>query len=138
MPKTHYRLIYTSRRVTTDAAKGEEELRDIVRVASRNNGRDTLCGALVASRTRFAQVLEGPRDALEATFERICCDPRHEDPLVISFGPSGGKVFGNFRMVRMDVSEEDLAVEPEKADQAMIEMAKAAMKRLHMAESGGD
>lgn len=61
----------------------EEELERIVATARTNNARTGLRGALIMNGTTFFQVLEGPADALEATFSRIEADRRHHDLTVI-------------------------------------------------------
>ena len=42
-------------------------------------------GALLATDHNFSQVLEGERDAVEATYERIARDPRHKDIVLILY-----------------------------------------------------
>ena len=49
----------------------------IVTQAAASNAEIGVTGALIYSGTRFAQILEGPFDGLEALFERIRCDDRH-------------------------------------------------------------
>lgn len=49
-------LLYVSRRTSSDA-----DVRDIVETSRSRNARLHVTGALVASRSRFAQILEGPR-----------------------------------------------------------------------------
>lgn len=49
----------------------------IVAHASASNALTGITGALIYSGTRFAQVLEGPDDAVEALFRRIRDDNRH-------------------------------------------------------------
>lgn len=68
------RLLYisTSRQPIVPALLG-----DILRTSRRNNIRCDVTGLLVVGGRRFLQALEGPDDAVEATFERIGRDPRH-------------------------------------------------------------
>ena len=46
----------------------------------------------------FAQVLEGPRAAIEATFERIQQDDRHGDVSLLAFGPAQERAFETWSM----------------------------------------
>lgn len=68
------RLIYIS---TSRAVISPGELNGILAVSRRNNARVGVTGLLVAGGRRFLQALEGPGDAVEATFRRIGADPRH-------------------------------------------------------------
>ncbi|GJE04473.1 BLUF domain-containing protein [Methylobacterium isbiliense] len=65
-------LLYVSRRAATDA-----DIRDIVAASRARNAVLGVTGALVASRGRFAQVLEGPRAAVDALMDSVRRDRRH-------------------------------------------------------------
>lgn len=54
-----------------------EQLADILRVSRRNNARVGVTGLLIVGGRRFLQALEGPEDAVMATYKRIHADPRH-------------------------------------------------------------
>jgi hypothetical protein len=100
-----YRLIYRSReviaQVVPDAATEaglQRELRAIVSAARANNKGDNVTGALLFTGTGFAQVLEGPREVVERTFERIAMDRRHADVTVLSFTPTQQRSFPDWSM----------------------------------------
>lgn len=90
-----YRLVYSSRRA---AACGEADIVAILDASRRNNARDGLTGALMVAPSGFAQVLEGPRRAIEEAFERIEMDDRHDGALVLSFEPIDGRAFAGWAM----------------------------------------
>jgi hypothetical protein len=121
-----WRLVYTSRRQPDDDAS---VIASIQQSAALNNARDGLAGALVVSPSRFAQVLEGPRDALERTFERIIRDRRHEDVLVMSFAPIDAMVFSDFQL-KILTMDDDPAGSGETAAEAMLAELQASMNRL--------
>jgi hypothetical protein len=52
-------------------------LADILRASRRNNFTCHVTGLLIVGGKRFLQVLEGPEDAVQTTFDRINHDPRH-------------------------------------------------------------
>jgi hypothetical protein len=52
-------------------------LAGILMDARRCNGRDGITGALICRDDLFLQLLEGPPDAVEATYARISSDDRH-------------------------------------------------------------
>jgi hypothetical protein len=130
----YWRLIYTSRRTCTDAAASYDEVADIQAVATGNNQRSALSGALIASPSRFAQVLEGPRPALEATFERISCDSRHDDLLVMSFAPADQPAFHDFRLATLTMAD-PASTDPETAGEAMVAKLRESMDRLDAAHA---
>ena len=49
----------------------------------------------------FIQALEGPRDVLEAAFERICCDLRHLEVEVIEYAATPERAFGEWSLHRV-------------------------------------
>lgn len=68
------RLLYisTARQRFTPA-----ELDAVLRISRRNNSAVGVTGLLIAGGRRFLQALEGPEEAVQATFDRISRDPRH-------------------------------------------------------------
>ena len=54
-------------------------LSNILLDARRCNGRDDITGALIARGDLYLQLLEGPKDKVEACFDRIRNDDRHVD-----------------------------------------------------------
>jgi len=76
----------------------ERQIEEILDSARRKNSRNGLTGALLFNRGCFAQVLEGARDAIEITFERIMQDDRHTGVTVLAYAPIGQRVFGHWSM----------------------------------------
>ncbi|MEG3124428.1 BLUF domain-containing protein [Sphingomonas sp. GB1N7] len=68
------RLLYIS---TSRHPHDHAEVEQILRVSRRNNFAANVTGLLVAGGKRFLQVLEGPEQSVQATYDRICRDPRH-------------------------------------------------------------
>ncbi|MGD0102454.1 MAG: BLUF domain-containing protein [Rhodopila sp.] len=96
-----YRLIYCSRNVILQAlpdAATAEVIADILSTARRQNKANNVTGALLFTASGFAQVLEGTRDVVEHTFERITGDPRHADVTVLSFTPTERRSFPDWSM----------------------------------------
>ena len=82
-----HRLVYYSRNTLSGSEQAIAlEIQQVLASSRRNNAADGITGALMFNRGCFAQVLEGPRPALERTFERIQRDMRHEDVLLLQFG----------------------------------------------------
>jgi len=70
-----YCLVYMSR---PTREMGDDEVRDLLRRAKINNGRDGITGILIHDRRRYLQYLEGDEARVEATFARVSIDPRHQ------------------------------------------------------------
>lgn len=73
-------LLYVS---DSRLALGARELDAIVAASLRNNAAAGISGALISTRTRFAQLIEGPEAAVDDLMARILADPRHERVRVI-------------------------------------------------------
>jgi hypothetical protein len=77
-----------------DAAKVD----DIVAVARSRNEKLSLTGALVYTRTHFAQVLEGAPAAIDAVMESIRGDTRHRNIQIVSDTPLEERYFPDWTM----------------------------------------
>lgn len=93
-----YRLVYYSRNRVKQGAELDAEIRDILAKSQRNNGPAGVTGALMFNAGCFAQVLEGERDVLESTFERIQKDERHSDVSLLAFEPVAARGFARWSM----------------------------------------
>ncbi len=90
-----YRLIYKSRSVTD---LNWELVRNITDISEVNNQERGVTGVLIASRTHYLQVLEGKFEEVNATFRRICRDPRHSELSIIAFSVIDYRLFGSWGM----------------------------------------
>ena len=79
------RLVYISASLLADDPNERRQIADILLTSRRNNEESKVTGALLATDHNFSQVLEGERDAVEATYERIARDPRHKDIVLILY-----------------------------------------------------
>lgn len=97
-------LAYFSRSAMSElGGTSHVELGRILASARRNNIKQGVTGALIFSDDYFAQVLEGPREAINAIFEGIECDPRHSHVTVIHFKPVQTRRFSNWSMAFANV-----------------------------------
>ena len=81
------------------------ELLGILEVSRRNNERVDVTGVLFCNAQRFLQVLEGPEESVEATFQRIRSDARHDDVRVLWSGMVEERQFPGWYMRSLDRSE---------------------------------
>jgi hypothetical protein len=94
-----YRLVYASKNLLQGTEHDiATEIHQILEVSQRNNLKVGVTGALMFNAGSFAQVLEGPRDGVEATFERIQRDLRHSDVTVLQCVPVESLGFANWSM----------------------------------------
>lgn len=91
MHRIHY--ISTARSILES-----RELEALLTSARRRNAQEDITGLLVAGGRRFLQVLEGPYDAVTATYERIVQDPRHFAVVQLSNKAIGERSFSQWAM----------------------------------------
>jgi hypothetical protein len=89
------RIVYIS---TAPDDVSDAELATILKAARRNNLRNNITGMLVYHDQTFIQVLEGPEDAVTATFARISRNPRHDGILVPDRSKISERTFGEWSM----------------------------------------
>jgi Sensors of blue-light using FAD len=73
-------------------------LNQILSVSRRNNARDDITGALICRADLYLQMLEGPRAAVTAAFQRILADDRHLDVILIGSGDITWRLFPRWHM----------------------------------------
>ncbi|HEX8485933.1 BLUF domain-containing protein [Sphingomonas sp.] len=89
------RLLYIS---TARNPITPSDLESILRVSRRNNAAAGITGLLIAGGRRFLQALEGPEDAVRATFDRIRGDTRHFAAVVLADQAIGERSFPGWTM----------------------------------------
>lgn len=90
-------LLYVSKSlVPQDGAQRQVDA--IVGSARARNAALGVTGVLIFTEARFAQVLEGPAEAVETLMERIRADPRHEQVTIVSDGPLERRRFPGWSM----------------------------------------
>jgi len=88
-------LIYKSR---CNGLATWDLVNSILASSTRNNAANGITGVLVATETHFLQILEGEFESVNATFERIARDTRHDTLQLISFTNIKERKFGNWAM----------------------------------------
>lgn len=100
------RLVYYSRNRTAGAPEAmDATIRSILAASRVNNARVGVTGALMFNAGCFAQVLEGPSAAVEATFERIQQDERHGDVALLAFDAVESRLFTEWSMAYVGASQ---------------------------------
>ncbi len=114
-----YRIAYDSVVALPFGEAAARELGAMIEVAKRRNAQAGITGVLRYDGAYFLQVLEGPREAVEATMARIRRDPRHTDIRILHAGPLEQRDFGAWHM--MLVTEEEVA-RARKRDPDLLEV----------------
>jgi hypothetical protein len=86
-------------------AKGNVDralLDSILSVSRRNNAIAGVTGLLVSGGRRFLQVLEGPDQAVLATYSRIQSDPRHRGFVLVTCQGIAARAFGEWSMAHRE------------------------------------
>ena len=127
-----FRLVYRSR--STIPGTADDVRRTLAAILATSRQRNTavgITGALMFTRFLFVQALEGPADAVEATFDRVSCDLRHAHIEVVECGPVLERAFGDWSMSHLvpDAAAGVLLDEVED-EQAWADAATAAMRLM--------
>jgi len=121
-------------------------LPNIAESSQRNNAELEITGLLLYSGDHFVQLIEGPREHLTSVYDRICADPRHTAVRRLINSDCTRRLFGQWSMGVLDVSESKrinreefyklaarTSTHPEQAGKTAIKLLK-----LFRQELGGD
>ena len=76
----------------------EAEIGRLLAVARPRNASLGITGSLLFNNGCFAQILEGPRPALDRMFAVICADPRHGEVTLLQPVAAVSRAFPNWSM----------------------------------------
>jgi hypothetical protein len=128
-----HRLVYYSRNHVSDTPETfSSEVADILEKSRVNNARDGITGALLFNAGCFAQVLEGPLGAIEATFERIQQDERHGEVSLLSLESQDERSFPNWAMGFIGMSAEHAERFAEIGTASQFDPSRLSGSELHM------
>ena len=96
------RLIYASEAA---AGLGYPDLKDIMEKSEKNNIPVGISGMLCYGNDKFLQILEGERQAVSGTYERILNDERHDKSQLIEFKEIDHRLFTNWSMKVVQMGE---------------------------------
>jgi hypothetical protein len=129
-----FRLVYRSRSTLAGSAEEVRQAVDaLLATARRRNAAAGVTGAVIVAPRHFVQALEGPAAAVEAIFDRICCDLRHAVIEVVECGPVLEPAFGGGAMSHLIPDAEAGALLDQVGDETELAEAAAAAMRLMLA-----
>lgn len=82
-------------------------LEDMVAKANNKNHSSDVTGILLFDGLHFFQLLEGPRDAVQGIYDRICDDGRHHNLVELMHDFAPARRFGKVGMELFDLREHD-------------------------------
>ena len=99
-------LVYTS---SATHLFSEAELRELLRTSRINNARAGVTGMLLYKGGTFLQVIEGPQQAIDTLYAKVCRDARHKSVIKLLSGPTLERQFGNWQMAFRNLDQLDEA-----------------------------
>jgi hypothetical protein len=136
-----HQLVYCSRLSSTTANR-QAEIDAILAISRRNNRRADITGGLFVTEDLVAQLLEGPMDAIERTYVKICADPRHQQLTLLRRREGSRRIFPAWAMgfeITVNVTDDirtvfaqAFAVQNDDAADAVIELMKDNIVRIEM------
>jgi Sensors of blue-light using FAD len=95
------RLLYASR--AADSVNSDD-LAAILKKSKANNPPIGVTGVLCFSDGIFLQVLEGGRSQVSGLYNKIACDPRHRDVVLLSYEEVSERSFAGWSMGQVNLS----------------------------------
>ncbi len=108
-----YQYLYVSSAVELFS---EAQLSDLLKTSRARNEASGLTGLLLYVRGSFIQLLEGEREAVDATRTRIAADPRHRGMITLLEGDCAQRDFPDWAMGFQRVNEAQAAQLPGYSD----------------------
>jgi len=90
-----HEVIYLSR---ASAPMSPEALAALMERSQRANVARGITGLLIYHQQEFLQLIEGERDAVEALYQAICNDPRHQQTYTMWSNPITERSFADWAM----------------------------------------
>lgn len=105
-----HRIIYLSSGVKIFS---DEEINDLLKISRENNQKNGITGLLLYSDGNFMQILEGEKEAVESTYNKILNDTRHRNVILITNESIKQRNFSEWKMGYSIVDPEFLNKHPE-------------------------
>ena len=129
-------LLYAS--VSTLAASdANAEIERIVAVSQTRNAQLGITGTLIFNRSRFAQILEGPDESVDAVMDLIVQDHRHERVTVVDVIATARRMFDAWSLSYRGAShyvDKHIAPLLEQNDPSLVRQLRQLMHALAQAD----
>jgi hypothetical protein len=128
--------MYCSHGRIGDHNGADAAIQDILVLARANNAREKVTGALLYAMSCFAQILEGPEEAVERIFARLERDSRHHDIVVLMKAPITARRFPGWSMAFTSAGDMEQDLMPAAFRQAFARPDEtAALELLNLIEN---
>ncbi len=97
-----HQIIYTS--VCAEGVSYLDFL-DLVKTADRNNKQRDVTGILAHGGGKFLSGLEGPTEAINQTFSKICKDRRHSEVQILSYDAVAERAFPDWGLFLINLDQ---------------------------------
>lgn len=104
-----HHLIYLSRATEPFS---DDDLKDLLAQARRNNAAQHITGMLVYGNGQFAQIIEGEQRTLQDLYDRLQRDPRHSQVTKFADKAITTRSFGEWAMAFQATAPEQLEGQP--------------------------
>ena len=104
------RIIYLSSGVKVFS---DEEINSLLDISRKNNANNDITGLLLYADGNFLQIIEGEKEAIEMTYQKILNDSRHKNIILITNEPIKKRSFSDWKMGYSIVNPEFLIKHPE-------------------------
>ena len=101
-----HQLMYSSK---ATAPLSDVEINQILDKARTQNSANSITGALLYMDDVFFQVLEGDKETVHATMDKIKSDPRHQDITIFYEGNTDKPIFQQWKMAFLYVTPEEMS-----------------------------
>ncbi|RSZ56883.1 BLUF domain-containing protein [Massilia atriviolacea] len=95
------RLLYASRAIATPQP---DTIHDIMCQSHAHNPAQGITGILCHSEHVYMQVLEGGREAINALYAKIVCDPRHTDVVLLHYEEINERRYAGWTMGKANLA----------------------------------
>ena len=89
------RIIYLSSGVKVFS---DEEINSLLDLSRKNNANYGITGLLLYADGNFLQIIEGEKEAIEMTYQKILNDSRHKNIILITNEPIKKRSFSDWKM----------------------------------------
>ena len=103
-----YHLLYISEK--TPLYNEETDLKKILEKSRINNLQKNITGLLIKNGDFFIQVLEGKREDVVATFNRISPDPRHMKVKTLLTYNDSARIFPEWAITKVDNEKHEVSI----------------------------
>ncbi len=95
--------------------ENEANIAPILQSSISHNSKNDITGMLLYSKGNFLQVLEGDKEAVDETYDRICRDTRHHNIIFLTEEDVAERNFSNWSMGYLQLGPEHVAKMPKYA-----------------------